>query len=786
MLNKVLYILVNIMVFNLSFAQGYDYQDLRQRIVDDRRTGNVAESTLDNWVTSQQQDGSWLDLNYSSATTSKNHVLRLWHLSVAVTRTGANYDNTSYKAAIKKGLEYWLSSNTVDNNWWYNKIYYPQKLGELLIFLRELNGFIPETSATSLSEDDVLAYFSPTSIPDITSRGDGANAIDIAVHYVYRGFLTEDDALLEQTRDKLESILTNYIQPDMIYHDHGPQIMTASYGWVFCNGIVNLASYLADTPAAFDTNQGNFKTVLEFIKTTQASSIRGRYWDFSVMGRSVSRKGALNASMHYLQKIADNIDPDNSTQYLDILDRLKGTQPPDYKVNEFNKHYFVSDYTQHSRPEYLFTVRNTSKRTVEAESGNGENLKANFFSYGATFMSVTGEEYYNIMPLWDWSMIPGTTFPHTTTFPSRQQWGFNYGQTDFVGGVSDGMYGASTLHLNKGRTTARKSWFFFDDEMVCLGAGIYDYSGKNVRTTINQAWLDEPSFISEFGSSTEASQSLSSNTYAPSNLEYIRNGDFGYYFKNQQDVKYTMTKKTGSWNSINSNASSEQKSGYVFSLWLDHGSNPQNDSYNYIVVPGINTEAKAQSYNPDTIEIIQNDHTIQAVYNNALDVFQVIFHQPGSVSIGNKTITVGRPCALILKEGNKVSVSDPNQNDVASVNVTIEVDGQEHFKQVPLPGNEMKGSTSNVTFENILALDSQRTALDVRLFPNPTSDSVKINTPNNDQLAYELYDLKGMRLGQGNLTNDTEIDLSGFSSGVYLVKVRNRESVESTYKIIKR
>jgi len=44
------------------------------------------------------------------------------------------------------------------------------------------------------------------------------------------------------------------------------------------------------------------------------------------------------------------------------------------------------------------------------------------------------------------------------------------GATAFAGGVSDSLYGASAFELNFDSVTAKKAWFFFDKEVVCLGA----------------------------------------------------------------------------------------------------------------------------------------------------------------------------------------------------------------------------------------------------------------------------------------------------------------------------
>ncbi len=775
----ILFIVLNTML--VQYAQTYDYNTLIQRITSDNRSGIKDTGTLDGWVSTQNTNGSWNAFSYGTLTsstgmnTTDNHVLRLWHLASAVTKSDhVKYNNTAYKDAVKKGLEYWHASKTVDVNWWYNRIYNPQKLGEILILLREFDGFIPKSSAEGIDEPEILSLFQPQAINDITAHGTGANAIDIALHYVYRGILTQNNSLLENTRNKIEQILTENIKGDLVFHDHGPQIQISSYGWVFADGVVRLASYLAGSPATFDVQSENFSKVISFIRETQISSVRGSSWDFSVMGRAISRMNALNAGMNYLQKMADFIDPANATIYLDALNRIKGNKPANFNVREFNKHYWASDYTQHARNGYLFAVRNVSVRTVEAETGNGENLKANYFSYGANFISVDGNEYKNIMPYWDWCMIPGSTFPYTTSYPTRTTWGSNFGTTTFVGGVSDGNYGASVLDMNKSGMQAKKSWFFFDNEVVCLGAGITDNSNRNVRTTLNQAKMENPSYYTEVGNLTEKMHSVSSNAYSNTNLSYLRNGKIAYFFPQQGDVKYSMKSQSGAWKDINTSGSTNIESGYVFTLWFDHGENPVNQTYSYIVVPGIDTKEKAQAYDITAIEIISNTPSVQAVSNKSADIVQAIFHQSGSLTHGNRTITVNRPCALMIKNGTYVSVSDPSQSN-SIINVEIDVNGVLYQKFISMPTeNGMNGASVTLDFEiptgNITT--NANHGIQINCFPNPTSHGiVNIHANEGKSMHYEVRCISGKMILNMEFRHQTTIDLNKQPPGIYFVSV---------------
>ncbi len=60
-----------------------------------------------------------------------------------------------------------------------------------------------------------------------------------------------------------------------------------------------------------------------------------------------------------------------------------------------------------------------------------------------------------------------------------------------MGAVTDGLYGAVGFDYISPHDfiKARKAWFFFDEEYVCLGAGIEARSGYPVATTLNQTLL---------------------------------------------------------------------------------------------------------------------------------------------------------------------------------------------------------------------------------------------------------------------------------------------------------
>src|SRR3546814_19714425 len=96
-----------------------------------------------------------------------------------------------------------------------------------------------------------------------------------------------------------------------------------------------------------------------------------------------------------------------------------------------------------------------SNRSNNIESPyNEEGLKNHFYADGSQFISRTGREYLNIYPSWDWRKIPGTTVVQVDTFPHWDEL-VKKGTTAFVGGVSDGQYGAATFD-QLGRASCRE------------------------------------------------------------------------------------------------------------------------------------------------------------------------------------------------------------------------------------------------------------------------------------------------------------------------------------------
>lgn len=90
---------------------------------------------------------------------------------------------------------------------------------------------------------------------------------------------------------------------------------------------------------------------------------------------------------------------------------------------------------------------------------------------------------------------------------------------------------------------------------------------------------------------------------------------------------------------------------------------------------------------------------------------------------------------------------------------------------------------------NLQALSVEDNVLDVqlKLYPNPTSQSLYVSHPDVNSFGITIVDLNGKQLYQGTINKEEPLDLSGYTQGMYMVTVENTTTnKKNTYKIIKK
>ncbi|MFZ4672214.1 MAG: T9SS type A sorting domain-containing protein [Flavobacterium sp.] len=90
---------------------------------------------------------------------------------------------------------------------------------------------------------------------------------------------------------------------------------------------------------------------------------------------------------------------------------------------------------------------------------------------------------------------------------------------------------------------------------------------------------------------------------------------------------------------------------------------------------------------------------------------------------------------------------------------------------------------------DLQALSVEDNVLDVqlRVYPNPTSQSLYVTHPDMNSFGITIMDLNGKQLYLGTINKEEPLDVSKYTQGMYLVTVENKETQKkNTYKIIKK
>jgi chondroitin AC lyase len=667
-----------------AIAQEEPYAVIMSRINQDLQLGvndGVLVKRITKNMTSLNTDGSWSDINYADA--QYDPLKRIKDMATAYIRPSNKfYNNIGLHESIVKSLQNWLDKNPKNKNWWYNDIFYPQAIGETVILMRNAKTGLPADLEKALITRMIRRL----------KTGDGANTSDEALHYLYRACLTKNKATLDSAAKYLfEPIAVadgkEGVQADGSYYQHGKQQAIASYGRVFAGNSVNAAFYLRETAYALPKDQ--LAILVDYLKNTFLKTVRGSFYDFNVRGRGISRKDSLSSGMGGMVSKIKLFDPENAAYWDASVKRTSGAEPPNYKIIPTHNQFWKSGYTLHLRPAYTFSVQTASTRTLRTERGNNENILGKFLPDGATNIQRSGSEYANLMPVWEWDKIPGTTsrdYPDDNGATVLKEWGIP-GTTKFVGGVSDGIYGVSCYDLNYDSVQAKKAWFFFDKEVVCLGAGINSSAKENITTTINQAWL-RGDVVSSNGAQANGKSEI-----------WAVHDSIGYIFPQGGDLEISSKAQTGNWYRINHFQSKTELKHKVFKIWLNHGINPRNASYQYVVVPGVDA-AGLKKYDRSMIQILKNTDELQAVKHIGLDMLQAVFYKAGTLVANGLSLQIDQPCTVYIKDLNGKSptlyIADPAQGN-AIIKVLLKLPGLSKSKSIDcnLPTGAFAGATAN-------------------------------------------------------------------------------------------
>lgn len=655
----------------LSFccaAFGSDLDTLRARLYAGFGGSGGSAATMRQWLGAQKADGTWPDINYADSGRAvwapSTHLSRMLTMAQAFRNPAhALFDSTSVKNGFLLAFDAWIRLDPQSPNWWWNQIGSQLSLGPAMMLMRDLL-----TTARIGNGNAILARSWA-----VHSSMTGENLVWVSKITVWRGSIVDTASLVSVAMDaivaeiRITSQQSDDLQEDWSFHQHGPQLYSGGYGMGYSSDASDMAQLCRGTQFAF--TQDKLGLLSHYILDGQQWMTRGTVIDHSVCGREITRPNSPDKKSAFTLTCANMIaaGAGRSAEFAAFSNRLSAWPAPGGAMLSGNRHFFCSDYMAHQRPACFASVKMSSKRTRGAELVNGEGLKSYYCGDGVTFVYRSGREYYNIFPVWDWTRLPGVTCRRDTAPPPMPA---SYtGATTFAGGVSDGMLGAAGLDYARNGVTGRKAWFFFDKEIIGLGAGISAAAGKPVCTSVNQC-LAKGAVSARAGAGVVAQ---GFGIHRITQASWVWHDSVGYFFPDGGDSVFAgNSAQTGSWLSINTTGAAAIITDTVFSLWLDHGTAPANATYAYGVIPGIGEDSLDVYVKSGACTVVSNTAALQAVRDNALGACGIIFYASGTVALADTfAVGVDRACAVLVRESAdsmEIAVSNP-----AAVACTVQV-----------------------------------------------------------------------------------------------------------------
>ena len=662
-----------------AFAQDADINLIKKRVLDELLRGGVRDGEIENILSRIEDDGRFSGINYADLSRTAGfphrfHTAGLFNLAKAYKIPSSRYyQDKQLKAKLEKSLRFWAKNDFIGDNWHDNQITTPTNLVHLLLVIGdELPKDLVEQLLPIVGRAHMNASGARPSGDRIVIAGILAKSL------LFQGKYDEFDQIIRIIEGELKfSTGERGMQHDYSFHHRVDRVNnTSSYGYgKYANAFGEWSYYVAGTRYKFSQEKINH-LIDYYLEGVYKQMVYGVYDDVSVKNRSITQKTSFTPKGTLeIERLL--VSTDYRKDELEEIIRLrKGESKPSAS---FAKFFWQTEHFVIQRPCYYTTVRmfSTRNRNME-EPYNGPGKPTHHRADGTNYLMLKGDEYHDIWPVYDWQKISGTTIVQKPALPSPTEIQ-KEGLTDFVGAVTDGMIGAVVFDFKSPHDPleAKKSWFFFDQEYVCLGTDIQSKSEFDVVTTVNQTLMRGDVKIEQNGSP----QTLPRGKRSLSNVKWVHHNQIGYLFPEPATVTLSNQTETGRWSDITDqkNISTELVSKDVFSLWFDHGKKPRKASYAYIVVPCVSEDAlRETSRNNRSIKIVSNNDSIQAVIHQKEGIVQAVFYKAGTLDIGEgKSITVDSPGLVMLKAKNgritELTVADPSRK---LNRINLWVDGQ--------------------------------------------------------------------------------------------------------------
>ena len=346
---------------------------------------------------------------------------------------------------------------------------------------------------------------------------------------------------------------------------------------------------------------------------------------------------------------------------------------PDDCDYEYAHAWYTGDRATQHRKDYAIGISMNSSREIAYESILGLNTRAWYTSDGAVYLYTDYDKNAHdganfITKNIDIAYrIPGTTEDErervARSINSGQAWSspsdyagsmqiedkyllaamhyrsMSYDGPDDV--VDTGYGGGLAPHDND--LVAKKSYFCFDKEIICLGAGITSTMNSPVNTIVEHKRIIDDALYSQYADGKALPKAEFTKEYEGAD-SFLMEGHAGFCIL---DGKKTLAKRYIG------------ESGQSFIEYrICHGENPTGATYAYAILPYASADALGEYVkNPEAL-ILSNTERVQAVKKPSLGISSFAFYEAAECD----GISVSAPALLTRTErdgGLSIRVADP-------------------------------------------------------------------------------------------------------------------------------
>lgn len=677
----------------------------------------------------------WSDLPLGSVSANINSTFsRLQSMALAYAMpTCSLYGNASLAASVASGLD-WMNTNVYKktggqyDNWFHWEVTSPQYLLNTVALL------YPALSGTQIANYcAAVDNYGPNSVnasPYFNwANLTGANTSSVVLVMAVNGILVKSSAKLTEAQTNLSKVFPPVTSGDGFYTDgsfvfHGNVAYNGHYGFVQVEDIAAIVNLLAGSNWAISESNlayvyGWVSGGLEpfFYHGAMMDMVRGR-----AIGSSSSTEYDDGAEVIAAIRQVANFAPEPTKTELTSFANSPHPASGQY-------HFANIDRVVAIRSGFGFGLSMSSSRIANFEdlravASTSNNLKGWFTGDGMTYLYVGSQDTNFTDDYWatvDYYHLPGTTTEMTTApgaSTTDQAW---------VGGAEvSGAYGAAGISLHPANARVggaastlygKKSYFMFENEIVCLGAGINCSSVNQVDTTVeNRRMGSSVTSANLWVDGVQTSRALGTSTTLSSPKSCAIEGVGGYYFHaSPANLQADFVANSGKWTDVHpTDSDTASYTNNYLKLYFKHGVQPLAASYAYTLLPGMSpSNVSAYAANPQS-SIVSNTATVQAAKNVTLGLVSANFW--GSTGGTADLIASNKASSVITSETYNtisVGVSDPTQQNTGTITVTLNragtgqlsVDAGVTVTQLSpkiilsVNVNNSKGKTYNATFQ---------------------------------------------------------------------------------------